>query len=100
MASRLCEYLMKHCHHDDRRVLKNNLEVLKTLVEVWRSRIDVPTKYDVTDSSGAASQLFVHIHVHVQYMYSTCTVHVHVEDEHVTCHVYIAVCIGCSIQMT
>ena len=44
MASRLLEVLMRQCHHDTRPVLKNNLEVLKTLVEVWKSRIEVPTK--------------------------------------------------------
>ena len=44
MASRLATFLMRHCHHDDRRVLRNNLEVLKTLLEVWRERIDVDSK--------------------------------------------------------
>ena len=44
MASSLVEFLVKNGHHDNRSVLKNNLEVLKTLVEVWCSVIDVPTK--------------------------------------------------------
>ena len=44
MASRLLEFLMENCHHTNRSVLKNNLEVIKTLVEVWKDRIDVPTK--------------------------------------------------------
>ena len=78
MASRLCEYLMKHCHHDDRRVLKNNLEVLKTLVEVWRSRVHVPTKYDVINYSNFDSHLYVHIHAHVDVL-------VHVEQFALPC---------------
>ena len=44
MASRLTEFLTSQCHHENRQVLRNNLEVLKTLVEVWKSRIVVPSK--------------------------------------------------------
>jgi len=43
LVSRLLEFIMHHCHHDNRQVLRNNLEVLKTVVEVWRSTVQVPT---------------------------------------------------------
>ncbi|CAD5112585.1 DgyrCDS1798 [Dimorphilus gyrociliatus] len=42
MSSKLLLYLIKNCHHETRAVLRNNLEVLKTLVEVWRNSLDVP----------------------------------------------------------
>ncbi len=44
MVSRLLEFLMENCHHVNRGILRNNLQVIKTLVEVWRDRIEVPTK--------------------------------------------------------
>jgi DNA-dependent protein kinase catalytic subunit len=43
-ASRLLEYLMHNCHHDNRSVFRNNLEIVKTLMELWRDRLTVPTK--------------------------------------------------------
>ena len=46
-ASRLLEYLMHNCHHDNRSVFRNNLEIIKTLMELWRDRLQVPTKYIV-----------------------------------------------------
>ena len=44
-ASTLLEYLMHNCHHDNRSVFRNNLEIIKTLMELWRDRLTVPTKY-------------------------------------------------------
>ena len=44
MASCLVEFIMQNCYHDNRQVLRNNLEVLKTLVEAWKPCIDIPTK--------------------------------------------------------
>ena len=44
MASSLVEFVAKNCYHENKQVLKNNLEVLKTLVEAWKMRISVPTK--------------------------------------------------------
>jgi hypothetical protein len=44
MASRLLEHLMTYCHHTSRAILANNLQVIKILVEVWKTRLDVPTK--------------------------------------------------------
>ncbi|XP_074649158.1 DNA-dependent protein kinase catalytic subunit-like [Tubulanus polymorphus] len=44
MATSLVEFLMRNCHHPTLAILKNNLEMLKTLVECWKSRIDIPVK--------------------------------------------------------
>ncbi|XP_072167838.1 DNA-dependent protein kinase catalytic subunit-like [Diadema setosum] len=44
LASRVLEFLMLHCHHESRAIMKNNLEVIKTLVECWRTVIQVPTR--------------------------------------------------------
>ena len=46
MASRLLEYLMENAGHNNWQVFKNNLEVIRTLVECWRNKLDIPTKYD------------------------------------------------------
>ena len=46
MASRLLEYLMENAGHSNWQVFKNNLEVIKTLVECWRNKLDIHTKYD------------------------------------------------------
>ncbi|XP_071796803.1 DNA-dependent protein kinase catalytic subunit-like [Asterias amurensis] len=43
LANRLLEFLMHFCHHSNMRVLRNNLEMVKTLVECWREIITVPT---------------------------------------------------------
>jgi len=42
--SRVLEFVMSHCHHDNRQVLRNNLEVLKTVMEVWKDTVQLPTK--------------------------------------------------------
>jgi DNA-dependent protein kinase catalytic subunit len=39
IASSLVAHLMKHCAHQKRSVLRSNLEMLKLLVEKWKSRI-------------------------------------------------------------
>jgi len=44
LVNRVLEFIVLHCHHDNRQVLRNNLEVLKTVVEVWRNTIQVPTR--------------------------------------------------------
>ncbi len=36
---------MERCDHPTRGIFKHNLEIIKTFVEVWKERIDVPTKY-------------------------------------------------------
>ncbi|XP_065898419.1 DNA-dependent protein kinase catalytic subunit-like isoform X2 [Dysidea avara] len=44
LASRLLEFLMQNAHHEHRRIFRNNLEIIKSLVECWRNKLDVPTK--------------------------------------------------------
>nr|QOY44576.1 DNA-dependent protein kinase catalytic subunit [Alvinella pompejana] len=43
MACQLLKVLVASCHHDSQQILKNNLELLKVLVEVWKPRLEVPT---------------------------------------------------------
>ena len=45
MASRLLEFLMQNASHSNRQIFKNNLEIIKTLVECWRNKLNIPTKY-------------------------------------------------------
>lgn len=42
LASSVLDFLVKHCHHTNRSVLKNNLQVIKTLLEVWKDRLEIP----------------------------------------------------------
>ena len=42
MASRLVEFLVASVYHETRSVMRNNLEMLKTLLECWKGRIDLP----------------------------------------------------------
>ena len=35
---------MQNCHHDNRSVFRNNLEIIKMLIELWRDRLQPPTK--------------------------------------------------------
>lgn len=44
MTSSLLDYLVKHCHHTNRAVLKNNLQIVKTLLQVWKERLEIPYK--------------------------------------------------------
>ena len=44
LASRLLQYLMEQAHHDNRSVFRNNLEIIKTLVECWKDNLQAPTK--------------------------------------------------------
>lgn len=44
LTSRLVEFFMSRTHHHSRSIFRNNLEVTRTLVEVWKERIHVPTK--------------------------------------------------------
>jgi len=45
LVGRLMDFIVTHCHHDNRQVLRNNLDVLKTVVEVWRSTVHIPTAW-------------------------------------------------------
>ncbi|GAB6025762.1 hypothetical protein CHUAL_011747 [Chamberlinius hualienensis] len=44
LAFRLLELLMKNAYHSRRDILRNNLEIIKTVVECWKSRLDTPVK--------------------------------------------------------
>ncbi|XP_064405997.1 DNA-dependent protein kinase catalytic subunit-like isoform X2 [Halichondria panicea] len=44
LANRLLGFLMQHAYHDTRAVFRNNLEIIKTLVESWRSSLQTPTR--------------------------------------------------------
>ena len=50
-ASRLLEYLMQKCHHDNRSIFRNNLEIINTMLELWREKLQAPTKYILPDCS-------------------------------------------------
>ena len=55
LINRLFENLMRRCYHDNRAILKNNLELLKTMTECWREFIDVPVGiiYDFLKSNDS-----------------------------------------------
>eukprot|EP00058_Branchiostoma_floridae_P019566 XP_002605056.1 hypothetical protein BRAFLDRAFT_85202 [Branchiostoma floridae] len=44
LSSRLLQFLMANTFHKNRAVMRNNLELIKTAVECWKGRMEVPTK--------------------------------------------------------
>ncbi|KAL3877683.1 hypothetical protein ACJMK2_035352, partial [Sinanodonta woodiana] len=42
MASRLVQFLITNVYHESRPVFRNNLEMLKTTLECWKDRVDIP----------------------------------------------------------
>ncbi|KAK3580733.1 hypothetical protein CHS0354_005741 [Potamilus streckersoni] len=42
MASRLVQFLIANVYHEYRPVFRNNLEMLKTTLECWKDRVDIP----------------------------------------------------------
>ncbi|XP_056017774.1 DNA-dependent protein kinase catalytic subunit-like isoform X2 [Ostrea edulis] len=42
MSSRLVEFVMGYVYSDTRPVYRNNLELLKTLLQVWKDRVEIP----------------------------------------------------------
>jgi DNA-dependent protein kinase catalytic subunit len=42
MASRIVEFLVSAMYHERRNILRNNLEMLKTVLECWKGRIEIP----------------------------------------------------------
>ena len=36
---------MDNCHHDNRGVFRNNLEIIKTLVECWKDHLNIPAEW-------------------------------------------------------
>ncbi|XP_072042849.1 DNA-dependent protein kinase catalytic subunit-like [Amphiura filiformis] len=44
LANKVLEFLMAHCHHETRKILRNNLDMVKTMVECWKPIVEVPSK--------------------------------------------------------
>ncbi|XP_035828316.1 DNA-dependent protein kinase catalytic subunit [Aplysia californica] len=42
MASRVVSFLIANVFHTNRQVFRNNLELLRTLLECWHDRVDIP----------------------------------------------------------
>ena len=42
MATSLLEFMIKNCPHSNRSVLKNNLQIIKTMLQVWKERLTIP----------------------------------------------------------
>lgn len=57
LVNRLFENLIRRCYHETRAILKNNLELLKTMTELWRDLIEVPagTIYEYLSLSNSGS---------------------------------------------
>ncbi|XP_076335270.1 DNA-dependent protein kinase catalytic subunit-like isoform X2 [Tachypleus tridentatus] len=43
-ANSILEFLMTKCAHPRKDIFRNNLEVIKTVVECWKPRLEVPTR--------------------------------------------------------
>jgi hypothetical protein len=41
LVSRLFDNLLRRCHDPNRSILKNNLDLLKAMTELWRDLIEV-----------------------------------------------------------
>ncbi|XP_015750341.1 PREDICTED: DNA-dependent protein kinase catalytic subunit-like [Acropora digitifera] len=52
LTSKLLEFVMTRAQHRNRSVFKNNLEIIKTMVEIWKSRLEVPSKVIVDNLSN------------------------------------------------
>mgnify|MGYP001104611591 CR=1 FL=1 len=44
LASDLIRFLMSNCHHPKKAILRNNLEIIKCLVENWREALVISTR--------------------------------------------------------
>ena len=53
LCSSLLDYLFRNCHHTNRSVLKNNLQIIQTLLKVWKDRLEISYKiiYDLFQCS-------------------------------------------------
>ena len=63
LVNRLFESLIRRCYHETRAILKNNLELLKTMTELWRELIEVPVGmiYDYLSAQTNQRQLITGI---------------------------------------
>lgn len=41
-ASELFRFVIKHCGHDRREIFRNNMEVVKTILECWKDVLEIP----------------------------------------------------------
>lgn len=41
-VSQLLDLLIRNVHHDRRDVFKHNLELIRTVVELWKPNFDIP----------------------------------------------------------
>ena len=42
MASRVVKFVTGNVYHHNRQIFRNNLELLKILLECWHDRVEVP----------------------------------------------------------
>ncbi|XP_076075287.1 DNA-dependent protein kinase catalytic subunit-like [Mytilus galloprovincialis] len=42
MASRVVDFLMKNVYHETKQVFKSNLDLLKTTLQCWKDRVEIP----------------------------------------------------------
>ncbi|XP_019852740.1 PREDICTED: DNA-dependent protein kinase catalytic subunit [Amphimedon queenslandica] len=57
LGSQLLEYIMLRSNHKNRSILRNNLEIVRTMVELWKDKIDIPTRvlYDQFSNSDKST---------------------------------------------
>lgn len=55
MATSLLEFMIKNCPHSNRSVQKNNLQIIKTMLQVWKERLTIP--YQLIHSHFSNPQL-------------------------------------------
>ena len=53
---------MCHCHHDNCSIFRNNLEIIKMLLELWRDRLQAPTKYGAWLRGCVWSMGIIHVY--------------------------------------
>ncbi|KAG1689916.1 DNA-dependent protein kinase catalytic subunit [Nymphon striatum] len=57
-SSSLLEFLIVNCYHEKRPIFRNNLEIIKTIVECWKERLNFPLRIinDLLKSSDPLSR--------------------------------------------
>ena len=45
MSSRITEFVMTQIYSDTKAIFRNNVELLKTVLQCWKDRIDTPHKF-------------------------------------------------------
>lgn len=64
-AKRVLEFAMKSCFNEKRDIMRHNLELIKTLVEVWKSSVSIPSQmlYDMIKNSTNPQMISCGIHL-------------------------------------